>query len=87
MGLHRGLKALEDAQAAREAADSDFEAAASEAQTGNRPYIPDTLYLFYGYRTDRIKGLVWKGDGWFLPYKWLSESRFQWPRSPRKCIH
>ena len=28
------------------------------AHTGNRPYVPDTLFLFCGRRTDRIKGLV-----------------------------
>lgn len=57
-------------------------AAVIEAQTGNRPYVPDTLYLFCGRRTDRIKGLVWEGDGWLLLYKRLSESSFQWPRNP-----
>ena len=57
-------------------------AAFIEAQTGNRPYVPDTLYLFCGRRTDRIKGLVWEGDGWLLLYKRLSESHFQWPRNP-----
>ena len=31
-------------------------AALIEAQTGNRPYAPDTLYLFCGQRADRIKG-------------------------------
>ena len=36
-------------------------AALVEAQTGNKPYVPDTLYLFCGRRTDRIKGLVWEG--------------------------
>ncbi len=59
-------------------------AALVEAQTGNRPYVPDTLYLFCGRRTDRIKGLVWEGDGWLLLYKRLSESRFQWPRNPEE---
>ena len=29
-------------------------------------------------------GLVWEGDGWLLLYKRLSESRFQWPRSPKE---
>ena len=41
-------------------------AALVEAQTGNRPYIKDTLYLFCGRRTDRIKGLVWEGDGYII---------------------
>ncbi len=30
------------------------------------------------------KDLVWEGDGWLLLYKGLSESRFQWPRSPQE---
>lgn len=59
-------------------------AALVEAQTGNRPYLPDTLYLFCGRRTDRIKGLVWEWDGWLLLYKRLSDGRFQWPRSPEE---
>lgn len=59
-------------------------AALVEAQTGSSPHIQDTLYLFCGRRTDRIKGLVWEGDGWLLLYKRLSESRFQWPRSPQE---
>ena len=64
--------------------DMDRLAALVEAQAGNRPYVPDTLYLFCGRRPDRIKGLVWEGDGWLLLYKRLSESRFQWPRSPEE---
>lgn len=59
-------------------------AAVIESQTGSMPCVPDTLYLFCGRRTDRIKGLVWEGDGWLLLYKRLSESQFQWPRSPQE---
>lgn len=59
-------------------------AALVETQTGNRPYISDTLYLFCGRRTDRIKGIVWERDGWLLLYKRISESRFQWPRTPEE---
>ena len=35
-------------------------AALVEAQTGNRPYVPDTLYLFCGRRTD-INGFKTRG--------------------------
>ena len=40
-----------------------------------------TLYLFCGRRSDRLKGLLWEGDGYILLYKRLeSGGRFQWPR-------
>jgi len=39
-----------------------------------------TLYLFCGRRCDRIKGLLWEGDGFILLYKRLEAGRFQWPR-------
>src|SRR5699024_88832 len=44
-------------------------AAVIEAKTGTSPYVPGALYLFCGRRLDRIKGLVWEGDGWLLLYK------------------
>lgn len=45
------------------------------------PFIPGTLFLFCGRRSDRIKGLVWEEDGFLLLYKRLEAGRFQWPRS------
>ena len=41
----------------------------------------ESLFLFCGRRTDRIKALYWSGDGYILLYKRLSNRRFQWPRS------
>ena len=39
------------------------------------------VFLFCGRRCDRIKGLVWEGDGFLLLYKRLDNGKFQWPRN------
>ncbi len=41
----------------------------------------DSLFLFCGRRTDRIKALYYSGDGYVLLYKRLSNGAFQWPRT------
>ena len=40
----------------------------------------ESLFLFSGRQTDRIKALYWSGDGHIILYKRLSNGRFQWPR-------
>ena len=47
------------------------------------PFEPDVLFMFCGRRADRIKCLIWEGDGWLLLYKRIEDpdSRFQWPRT------
>lgn len=48
------------------------------------PFDKDTLFLFCGRRADRIKGLLWEGDGFLLLYKRLEGGKYQWPRSVRE---
>ena len=46
------------------------------------PYEENILFLFCGRRCDRIKGLLWEGNGYLLLYKRLEDGSFTWPRSP-----
>ena len=50
------------------------------------PYEKDILFLFCGRRNDRIKGLVWEGDGFRLLYKRLELGGFSWPRTKEEAL-
>ena len=50
-------------------------------QFGKDPFEIGSIYLFCGRRPDRIKALVYEGDGFVLLYKRLSNGRFQWPKN------
>ena len=45
------------------------------------PYT-ESLFLFCGKRRDRLKALLWEGDGVVLRYKRLNGGNYQWPRRP-----
>ena len=40
-----------------------------------------SMFLFCGKRRDRMKALLWEGDGFLLMYKRLDNGSFQWPRN------
>lgn len=48
---------------------------------GLDPLEEGTIFLFCGKKADRIKALLWEGDGFLLLYKRLANGRFRWPRS------
>ena len=60
-------------------------AAMIQAQLELDPFSK-SLFLFCGRRCDRIKGLLWEGDGFLLLYKRLDNGRFQWPRSETEAL-
>ena len=58
--------------------------AAIVCQQYGRELREDSLFLFCGRRTDRIKALYYTGDGYVLLYKRLNNGAFQWPRSAQE---
>ena len=44
-------------------------------------FVPNTLFLFCGRGANKIKGLLWEGDGFLLLYKRVENGHFTWPRN------
>ena len=49
------------------------------------PFDRGTLFLFCGRRTDRIKALLWMGNGFILLYHRYESGRLDWPRTPAEA--
>ena len=49
------------------------------------PFEKDVLFMFCGKRCDRIKCLLWEGNGFLLLYKRIEDGSFSWPRSPEEA--
>ena len=45
----------------------------------------NTLFLFCGRGSSKIKALYWQGDGFVLLYKRLENGKFNWPRDEQEA--
>lgn len=55
------------------------------ARYGQDPFEKGTLFLFCGRRSDRMKGLLWMGDGFLLLYKRFENGSLSWPRTTQEA--
>jgi transposase len=61
-------------------------AAVIKESFGMDPFAP-SLFLFCGNKRDRLKALLWEGDGFVLMYKRLEGGSFKWPRNEEQARH
>lgn len=45
----------------------------------------NTLFLFCGRGSSKMKALYWEGDGFVLLYKRLENGKFKWPRDEQEA--
>ena len=50
------------------------------------PCAEESIFIFCGRRTDRIKAIVYERDGFLLLYKRLADGSFQWPRTSDEAL-
>ena len=50
------------------------------------PLDKGALFLFCGVKKDRIKGILYEGDGWVMVYKRLTLGRYTWPKTPEEAM-
>lgn len=53
-----------------------------EGTYGLNPFEEKVLFLFFGRRGDRIKALLWEGNGFLLLYKRWEKGSLSWARTP-----
>ncbi len=52
---------------------------------GLDPIEKGTLFLFCGRKKNKIKGLIYEGDGFTLATKRLTSGTFRWPNTPAEA--
>lgn len=55
-------------------------------QLGIDPFQKNVLFMFCGRQPNKIKCLIWEGDGFLLLYKRLLDGKYQWPRTKQEVM-
>ena len=50
------------------------------------PFSKNTIFMFCGKSSKKIKALCWEGDGFVLLYKRLEDGKYHWPRNKQEAM-